>query len=388
MEMVDLFHKEGIGVIMDFVPVHFISDTYALNKFDGTALYEYADEDKGYSEWGTCNFNYYRGEVRSFLQSSANFWMEKFHFDGIRMDAISNAIYWQGDSSKGINEGALDFIKCMNSGLQKLHPSVMLIAEDSTNFPKVTAPVEYDGLGFDYKWDMGWMNDTLNFFRTLPFCRGDQYHKLSFSMMYFYNERYMLPLSHDEVVHGKATIIQKMAGSYEEKFPNVKALYAYMYAHPGKKLNFMGNEIAQFREWDEKREQDWDILKYPNHDSFNRYIRDLNSLYMKEPALSEWDDDPHGFDWILCGKEQDVVYIFQRVVNDNKIVVVLNLSGNTYKDYHFRYGEGGSMKVLMNTDWNKYGGNTKDTVKSIKGVCGDFGFDLPALSAMYLKPVD
>ena len=155
MEMVDLFHKEGIGVIMDFVPVHFIADTYALNKFDGTALYEYADDDKGYSEWGTCNFNYYRGEVRSFLQSSANFWMEKFHFDGIRMDAISNAIYWQGDSSKGINEGALDFIKCMNSGLQKLHPSVMLIAEDSTNFPKVTAPVEYDGLGFDYKWDMG-----------------------------------------------------------------------------------------------------------------------------------------------------------------------------------------------------------------------------------------
>ena len=202
MEMVDLFHKEGIGVIMDFVPVHFIADTYALNKFDGTALYEYADDDKGYSEWGTCNFNYYRGEVRSFLQSSANFWMEKFHFDGIRMDAISNAIYWQGDSSKGINEGALDFIKCMNSGLQKLHPSVMLIAEDSTNFPKVTAPVEYDGLGFDYKWDMGWMNDTLDYFRIHPYDRKFHYHKLSFSMMYFYNEHYLLPFSHDEVVHG------------------------------------------------------------------------------------------------------------------------------------------------------------------------------------------
>ena len=232
------------------------------------------------------------------------------------------------------------------------------------------------------------MNDTLNFFRTLPFCRGDQYHKLSFSMMYFYNERYMLPLSHDEVVHGKATIAQKMAGSYEEKFPNAKALYAYMYAHPGKKLNFMGNEIAQLREWDEKREQDWDILKYPNHDSFNRFIKDLNKLYLKEPALSGWDDDPHGFDWILCGKEQDVVYIFQRVIEENKIVVVMNLSGNTYRDYHFRYGEGGSMKILMNTDWNKYGGSTKDTMKSIKGVCGDFGFDLPALSVMYLKPVD
>ena len=304
------------------------------------------------------------------------------------MDAISRIIYWMGDESRGVNDRAVEFIKGLNQGLKDRHPSCILCAEDSTDYKGTTKEVGYGGLGFDYKWDMGWMNDTLNFFRTLPFCRGDQYHKLTFSMMYFYNERYMLPLSHDEVVHGKATIAQKMAGSYEEKFPNAKALYAYMYAHPGKKLNFMGNEIAQLREWDEKREQDWDILKYPNHDSFNRFIKDLNKLYLKEPALSGWDDDPHGFDWILCGKEQDVVYIFQRVIEENKIVVVMNLSGNTYRDYHFRYGEGGSMKILMNTDWNKYGGSTKDTMKSIKGVCGDFGFDLPALSVMYLKPVD
>ena len=388
MKFIDACHKNDIGVIMDFVPVHFAVDHYALADYDGTSLYEYPHQDVGVSEWGSCNFMHSRGEVRSFLQSAANYWLSVYHVDGIRMDAISRIIYWQGEPARGVNNNAVDFIREMNRGLKTLHPTAMLSAEDSTSFEGVTKPADQGGLGFDYKWDMGWMNDTLNFFRTLPFCRGDQYHKLTFSMMYFYNERYMLPLSHDEVVHGKATIAQKMAGSYEEKFPNAKALYAYMYAHPGKKLNFMGNEIAQLREWDEKREQDWDILKYPNHDSFNRFIKDLNKLYLKEPALSGWDDDPHGFDWILCGKEQDVVYIFQRVIEENKIVVVMNLSGNTYRDYHFRYGEGNSMKVLMNTDWNKYGGNTKDTVKSIKGVCGDFGFDLPALSVMYLKPVD
>ena len=386
--LIDTLHKNGIGAIMDYVPVHFALDGYGLAKYDGTNLYEHPTDDVGYSEWGSKNFIHSKGEVQTFLKSAANYWLTEYHFDGLRMDAISRIIYWMGDESRGVNDRAVEFIKGLNQGLKDRHPSCILCAEDSTDYKGTTKEVGYGGLGFDYKWDMGWMNDTLNFFRTLPFCRGDQYHKLTFSMMYFYNERYMLPLSHDEVVHGKATIAQKMAGSYEEKFPNAKALYAYMYAHPGKKLNFMGNEIAQLREWDEKREQDWDILKYPNHDSFNRFIKDLNKLYLKEPALSGWDDDPHGFDWILCGKEQDVVYIFQRVIEENKIVVVMNLSGNTYRDYHFRYGEGNSMKVLMNTDWNKYGGNTKDTVKSIKGVCGDFGFDLPALSVMYLKPVD
>lgn len=206
--------------------------------------------------------------------------------------------------------------------------------------------------------------------------------------MYYYNERYMLPLSHDEVVHGKATILQKMAGPYEEKFPQARALYAYMYAHPGKKLNFMGNELGQLREWDEKRQQDYDILKYPLHSAFNTYIKDLNKIYMKEKALWAWDDDPHGFDWILCGKEQDVVYIFQRVVEEEKIIVVLNLSGMTYYNYHFRYGFGNSMKVIINSDWNKYGGSTPDSEKTIYGDKGDFGFDLKPLSALYLRPED
>jgi 1,4-alpha-glucan branching enzyme len=387
-EMIDILHQHNIGTILDFVPVHFALDGYGLARYDGTALYEYPSNDVGYSEWGSMNFIHSKGEVRSFLQSVANYWLSEYHFDGLRMDAISRIIYWMGDESRGVNDRAVDFIRNMNQGLKDRHPSIILCAEDSTDFKGTTKETKYGGLGFDYKWDMGWMNDTLNFFRTLPFVRGEHYHDLTFSMMYNYNERYLLPLSHDEVVHGKATIIQKMAGMYEEKFPQAKALYAYMYAHPGKKLNFMGNEIGQFREWDEKREQDWDLLKYPNHDSFHQYMKALNKIYMKEPALSAWDDDPNGFAWILCGKENDVVYIFQREVNEDKVIVVLNLSGLVYKNYHFNYGNGDTMKVLINSDWNKFGGSTKDTEKTIKGVNGDFGFDLPAFSGIYLKPVD
>ena len=387
-EMIDILHQHNIGTILDFVPVHFALDGYGLARYDGTALYEYPSNDVGYSEWGSMNFIHSKGEVRSFLQSAANYWLSEYHFDGLRMDAISRIIYWMGDESRGVNDRAVDFIRNMNQGLKDRHPSIILCAEDSTDFKGTTKETKYGGLGFDYKWDMGWMNDTLNFFRTLPFVRGEHYHDLTFSMMYNYNERYLLPLSHDEVVHGKATIIQKMAGMYEEKFPQAKALYAYMYAHPGKKLNFMGNEIGQFREWDEKREQDWDLLKYPNHDSFHQYMKALNKIYMKEPALSAWDDDPNGFAWILCGKEKDVVYIFQREVNEDKVIVVLNLSGLVYKNYHFNYGNGDTMNVLINSDWNKFGGSTKDTEKTIKGVNGDFGFDLPAFSGIYLKPVD
>ena len=387
-EMIDILHQHNIGTILDFVPVHFALDGYGLARYDGTALYEYPSNDVGYSEWGSMNFIHSKGEVRSFLQSAANYWLSEYHFDGLRMDAISRIIYWMGDESRGVNDRAVDFIRNMNQGLKDRHPSIILCAEDSTDFKGTTKETKYGGLGFDYKWDMGWMNDTLNFFRTLPFVRGEHYHDLTFSMMYNYNERYLLPLSHDEVVHGKATIIQKMAGMYEEKFPQAKALYAYMYAHPGKKLNFMGNEIGQFREWDEKRGQDWDLLKYPNHDSFHQYMKALNKIYMKEPALSAWDNDPNGFAWILCGKENDVVYIFQREVNEDKVIVVLNLSGLVYKNYHFNYGNGDTMKVLINSDWNKFGGSTKDTEKTIKGVNGDFGFDLPAFSGIYLKPVD
>ena len=265
---IDACHKHNIGVLMDFVPVHFAVDAYGLANYDGTALYEYPNSAVGVSEWGSCNFMHSRGETRSFLQSCANYWISEFHMDGIRMDAISRAIYWQGDPARGVNLNAVEFLQYMNQELKCMHPSVILAAEDSTSFPKVTDPVDQGGLGFDYKWDMGWMNDTLNYFRTAPEYRPENYHKLTFSMMYYYDARFLLPLSHDEVVHGKATIMQKMSGDYEYKFPQARSLYMYMYAHPGKKLNFMGNEIGQFREWDEKREQDWMLLDYPLHAGF------------------------------------------------------------------------------------------------------------------------
>ena len=280
-KLVDRLHQADISVILDIVTVHFATNDYALARYDGTQLYEYPNDAVNVSEWGSCNFNHSRGDIASFLNSASAFWLDKYHFDGLRFDAVGNLIYWMGDERRGVNTNTVEFLKKMNSGLKRLYPDTMLIAEDSSAYPGVTKPVPEGGLGFDYKWNMGWMNDTLNFFRTDPSYRRQEYHKLTFSMAYFYNERYLLPLSHDEVVHGKATIIQKMAGDYDRKFPQARALYLYMFLHPGKKLNFMGNEFAQFREWDEKRQQDFMLLKYPVHDAFHRYFRDLGALYLK-----------------------------------------------------------------------------------------------------------
>ena len=226
--LINYAHQHHIGVILDFVPVHFAVDDYGLAYYDGTALYEYPHVDVGYSEWGSKNFNHSRGEVQSFLQSCARYWLKEFHFDGIRIDALSNIIYWHGNKDRGVNDRAVEFIRHMNQSLKEMDPSVILIAEDSTSYGNVTKPVSEGGLGFDYKWDMGWMNDTLNYFRTHPFDRKREYHKLTFSMMYFGTEHFLLPLSHDEVVHGKATILQKMYGEYNNKFPQARALYMYM----------------------------------------------------------------------------------------------------------------------------------------------------------------
>ena len=323
---VDACHREGIGVILDFVPVHFAVDGYALADYDGTALYEYPHNDVGYSEWGSRNFMHSRGEVRSFLQSAAEYWLTEYHMDGLRMDAISRAIYWQGMPERGVNSNAVEFLKYMNQGLKARHPDVILAAEDSTSFPGVTKPVEEGGLGFDYKWDMGWMNDTLDYFRTAPEYRARDYHKLTFSMAYYYDERYLLPLSHDEVVHGKATILQKMYGDYEMKFPQARAFYMYMYAHPGKKLNFMGNELGHFREWDEKRELDWDLLDYPAHREFHEFMKALNRFYLDHPAFSEEDYDRAGFKWIECSAQEQCVYAFERRSAKERIAAVFNFS--------------------------------------------------------------
>lgn len=351
-------HNAGIGVIADFVPVHFAVDGYSLAKYDGTALYEYPNTGAGASEWGTYNFNYFRGESRCFMQSAANYWLSEYHFDGIRMDAISNIIYWQGDAKRGINNGAVNFIRSMNSGLHHLHPTAILMAEDSTNYIKVTAPVEYDGLGFDYKWDMGWMNDTLDFFRTPPEERSRHYNKITFSMQYFYNELYLLPISHDENVHGKATVIQKMWGDYDVKFPQCRAFYAYMYTHPGKKLNFMGSEFAQFREWDETREQDWEMLKYPRHDSFSRFVSDLSALYKSNPALYDGEYNSECFRWLEADAAEDCIYIYERMADCRKILVVLNLSDKGYENYTVGVDGEEIFTEILYSDSDIYSGNT------------------------------
>ncbi|ULQ59252.1 1,4-alpha-glucan branching protein GlgB [Brucepastera parasyntrophica] len=319
MELVDKCHQAGIGVIMDFVPVHFALDDYGLANFDGTALYEYPHNDVGKSEWGSHNFIHSRGDVRSFLQSAANYWLTEYHFDGIRVDAVSRMIYWQGDPSRGVNLITVDFIRKMNEELHSRHRGAILIAEDSTSYPKITEPAARGGLDFDYKWDLGWMNDTLAYFSKVPEERAELYNKLTFSMMYFYNERYLLPFSHDEVVHGKGTIVNKMNGEYEDKFKQARALYAYMITHPGKKLNFMGNEIGQLREWDEKREQDWNLLKYPIHDSFHKFLISLNQLYLTNDAFYEGDYDPSHFKWADCNYEGTCVYVFQRTGKEKRL---------------------------------------------------------------------
>lgn len=368
-EFIDKCHQNGIGVLLDFVPVHFAVDGYGLSMYDGTAIYEYPNCDVGYSEWGSKNFNHSRGEVQSYLQSCANYWLKEYHFDGLRMDAISNIIYWQGDSRRGINRNALQFLQYMNRGLKGMYPSIILAAEDSSPYPGITKCADWGGLGFDYKWDLGWMNDTLIYFKDGMDDRIKDYHKLTFSMMYYYSENFILPFSHDEVVHGKATIMQKMNGQYDEKFPQARALYMYMYTHPGKKLNFMGNEIGQLREWDETREQDWDILKYPVHDAFHRYMMELNKLYLEHSALWEKDFDNDGFMWIDCHEEGRCIYAYERCSSTERLVIVCKFT-NTPEENYYCHVEGASgLKLLLASDADCFDGPVHyDEDESVKVV--------------------
>ena len=381
MELVDKCHKRGIGVIVDFVPVHFAVDHYGLTEYDGTKLYEYPSDDIGYNEWGSRNFNHSKGEVRSFIQSAADYWLSVYHFDGLRMDAIRNMIYWNGDESRGENKNAVAFIKTMNSGLKARHSTAVIAAEDSSAYPKVTATVFDGGLGFDYKWDLGWMHDTLDYFRSAPIYRSRGYHKLTFSMLYFYNEKFILPLSHDEVVHGKATIAQKMNGQYNDKFPQARALYMYMMVHPGKKLSFMGNEFAQLREWSEKRQQDWDMLKYPLHDSFREYIKALNHIYLKYNAL-HYDFDPTNFAWEDCNSIERCIYAMRRKSADGDILVVFNFSDWFQFGYSVNVGSDYSAELLLDSDDQLYSGTTPDGGTKYSCSEGKMEIDVPPFSGI------
>ena len=388
MKFVDMMHQAGIGVIMDFVPVHFAVDGYGLKLYDGTPLYEYDNKDTGESEWGSCNFIHSRREVQCFLQSAANYWLEEYHFDGIRMDAVSRLIYWQGDESRGVNDTAIDFLKAFNLGLKQRHPTAMLIAEDSTAYRGVTEPVWKGGLGFDYKWDLGWMHDTLEYFQTGPEYRSRDYHKLTFSMVYFWNERYMLEYCHDEVVHGKATILQKMYGDYEDKFPQARAMYMYMMIHPGKKLNFMGNEFGQIREWSEAQEQDWMILKYPIHDAFHKYMVKLNDIYKKEKAF-HYDYHRENFEWLDCHQEERCIYAIGRKTADHMIVGIFNFSDKEQKDYKLTIKGHHTRRTLLHTEWEQYGGTMKKRKENIhlkkKGKDSELTITLPRYSGVLLK---
>ncbi len=365
MDFVNKAHKAKIGVIMDFVPVHFVRDHHGLAYFDGKSCFEYPNPEDALSQWGTLNFDLWKEEVRSFLMSAAAFWCEIYHVDGIRMDAISNVIYWNGNKNRGVNEGGLAFVRRMNYYLSQKYPEVMLIAEDSSDFMKVTDSTLNMGLGFDYKWDLGWMNDTLKYYSIDPVYRKYKHNSLTFSMAYYYSEKFLLPLSHDEVVHGKCTIVDKMWGNYDQKFAQAKNLYLYMYAHPGKKLNFMGNEIGMFREFDEKEETDWFLLKYPRHDVFHQFFKDISLFYKNTPALSCKDYDSFCFQWIDANNEDQSIYSFIREDEQYLYVIILNMTPNSYEDYRIGVPLKGKYYEKINSDHQKYEGYHKINEKAI-----------------------
>lgn len=368
MNFVDKAHQNNIGIIMDFVPCHFVKDSFGLCRFDGTAQYEPKKKSDAESQWGTYNFNFDNEPVKSFLMSAAAFWIDRYHVDGIRMDAVSNLIYPNGDSSKKEREGSINFMKRLNYGLNQLFPGILTIAEDSTDYAKVTARTEDGGLGFDYKWDLGWMNDTLNYYAMDPIYRKYHHHDLTFSMAYFYSERFLLPFSHDEVVHGKKTIVDKMWGEYGIKFAQARNLYTYMFTHPGKKLNFMGNEIAHIREWHEDEETDWFLLKYPIHDAFYRCFHDLNQIYVNHSCLYRNDYNGYGFRWIDADNTEASVYSYIREDEKSMMVVVLNMLPVSYERFELDVPYKGIYTEIFNSDKDIYNGYNMCNYKPLKTV--------------------
>lgn len=356
MSFVDRLHQAGIGVILDYVVVHFASDAYGLINFDGTRMYEYSDPQNTFSQWGSPQFDLGKDPVRSFLLSAINYFVEYFHFDGIRIDAVSNIIFYDGNKARGENTGGTEFLRRLNGKLHHRHPMLITIAEDSSDFGGVTRPLEYGGLGFDYKWDLGWMNDTLKYYSKDPVYKRYEHNKLTFSMAYFYSENFLLPLSHDEVVHGKGTIINKLWGDYDQKFAQVRNLYTYQFAHPGKKLNFMGNELASFDEWNELKSLPWVLKTFPKHDSVARLVRDLNRIYAHEPALHFEEYNQAHFNWLMVDNADQSVFAFERRVGDSHLIFVFNMTGNYYDSYQIGMTREGTYEEIFNSDKDVYGG--------------------------------
>lgn len=368
-KFVEICHQNDIGVIFDFVIVHFAEDYYALKYFDGTSLYESDYKDLQYSEWGSLNFDYSKGHVRSFMKSAINFWIENCHFDGIRIDAVSNMIYYDGNKNRGVNPNNIKFLKELNRDLSKDYPNFMKIAEDSSSYEFVTEKNSQDSLGFDYKWDLGWMNDTCKYFEVDSINRHIYQGKINFSMFYFYRENFLLPLSHDEVVHLKKPMINKMNGFYEDRFKQLKLLNTYQMTHPGKKLNFMGNEFATFDEWNENESLNWDILKFPIHSDFKNFVKDLNYLYKDNPSFYKNDFDEKGFLWKVVDDNINSVFAYERLADDKRFLVVLNMTNTYKKSYPIFYDENLIFVEKINSLSEKYGGDKykRENIKINKG---------------------
>ena len=383
MKLIDCCHQAGIGVVFDFVPTHFVRDFHALHLFDGSCMYEPDDENQRYSPWDTALFDFTKPHVISFLRSSLNFWISVYHADGIRYDAVANLIYRNGKKEDGLNDAGLWFLRSVNYDLWQEHPEVMLIAEDSSDYPKVTAPVVYGGLGFDYKWDLGWMHDTLDYLAT-PFGeRSAMTNRFLFSMSYFYQNNHLLPLSHDEVVHGKKTIIDKLWGNYEQKFAQLRCLYLYLFFHPGKKLSFMGNELAEFLEWSEQREPGWNLLSYPAHQKFHQFLQKLHKLYLEFPCLWEQDYDSRYFRWLHMGPS---IFVIQRSdYQQNSLISAINLSD---KDAQCTLELDCGLVPILDT-LDPEGKNICDVTVKSKYPYSDkitLSLTVPALSGVVLKP--
>ena len=368
MYFVNYFHKNNLGVILDWVPGHFCKDSHGLYRFDGSACYEYGDPSLGENEWGSANFNVTRNEVRSFLLSNLYFWVKEFHIDGIRMDAVSNMLYYKDGLSE--NKRSVEFLQYLNQSLHEEYPDVMLIAEDSSAWPLVTKYQADGGLGFDFKWNMGWMNDTLKYMEQDPFFRKSHHGKLTFSFMYAFSENFILPLSHDEIVHGKNSILNKMPGYYEDKLAHVKNLYSYQMAHPGKKLNFMGNEFVQGLEWRYYEQLEWQLLKdNKGSQDIQKYIKALNKLYLEEEAL--WHDGQDGFEWIEHENINENMLIFLRKTPNMEdfIIVVFNFSGKDHENYPLGVPlEDGEYEVILDSNEKKFGGSYQGRKRKYKPI--------------------